>query len=98
MAGLATGFIDLDKKLGGLHLSDLSILAGRPSMDKTACATDIAFRVARPTQRGTDEGREPGGLHPSDLTILASRPPHGQDRAHHKHRFPSRAFHPTWHR
>jgi replicative DNA helicase len=45
--GVATGFADLDKKLGGLHPSDLVILAGRPSMGKTALATNIAFNAAR---------------------------------------------------
>src|SRR5215467_2479257 len=45
--GVATGFVDLDKKLGGLHPSDLVILAGRPSMGKTALATNIAFNAAR---------------------------------------------------
>src|SRR5437879_3276316 len=45
--GVATGFTDLDKKLGGLHPSDLIILAGRPSMGKTALATNIAFSAAK---------------------------------------------------
>jgi replicative DNA helicase len=45
--GVATGFTDLDKKLGGLHPSDLVILAGRPSMGKTALATNIAFNAAK---------------------------------------------------
>jgi len=45
--GVATGFVDLDRKLGGLHPSDLVILAGRPSMGKTALATNIAFHAAR---------------------------------------------------
>ncbi len=45
--GVATGFADLDKKLGGLHPSDLVILAGRPSMGKTALATNIAFNAAK---------------------------------------------------
>ena len=45
--GVATGFIDLDRKLGGLHPSDLIVLAGRPSMGKTALATNIAFCAAR---------------------------------------------------
>jgi replicative DNA helicase len=44
---MSTGLIDLDQKLGGLHPSDLLILAGRPSMGKTALATNIAFNVAR---------------------------------------------------
>jgi replicative DNA helicase len=47
VSGLATGLIDLDQKLGGLHPSDLIILAGRPSMGKTALATNIAFNVAK---------------------------------------------------
>ena len=45
--GISCGLIDLDQKLGGLHPSDLLILAGRPSMGKTALATNIAFHVAR---------------------------------------------------
>ncbi len=47
LAGLATHLDDLDQKLGGLYPSDLLILAGRPSMGKTALATNIAFNVAR---------------------------------------------------
>src|SRR5690606_18373832 len=47
LAGVPTGLADLDKKLGGLHPSDLIILAGRPSMGKTALATNIAFNAAR---------------------------------------------------
>ena len=47
LAGLSTGLIDLDQKLGGLHPSDLLILAGRPSMGKSALAVNIAFNVAR---------------------------------------------------
>ncbi|MFY0398566.1 replicative DNA helicase [Brevundimonas sp. S1H14] len=47
LAGLATRLDDLDQKLGGLHPSDLLILAGRPSMGKTALATNIAFNIAR---------------------------------------------------
>jgi len=46
LTGIATGFIDLDAKLGGLNRSDLVILAGRPSMGKTALATNIAFNAA----------------------------------------------------
>jgi replicative DNA helicase len=47
LAGVSTGLIDLDQRLGGLHPSDLLIIAGRPSMGKTALATNIAFHVAR---------------------------------------------------
>jgi replicative DNA helicase len=47
LAGISTGLIDLDRMLGGLHGSDLVILAGRPSMGKTALATNIAFNVSK---------------------------------------------------
>jgi len=47
IAGIATGIRDLDTKLGGLHNSDLIIIAGRPSMGKTALGTTIAFNVAK---------------------------------------------------
>lgn len=47
LSGLSTGLMDLDAKLGGLHGSDLIILAARPSMGKTALGTNIAFHVAR---------------------------------------------------
>jgi replicative DNA helicase len=46
VTGVATGFADLDSMLGGLHRSDLIVLAGRPSMGKTALATNIAFSAA----------------------------------------------------
>ena len=59
LAGLATALDDLDQKLGGLHPSDLLILAGRPSMGKTALATNIAFNIARNyTWEPTPEGRK----------------------------------------
>ena len=58
LAGVSTGLIDMDKKLGGLHRSDLLILAGRPSMGKTSLATNIAFNIAKAYQRGeTAEGK-----------------------------------------
>jgi replicative DNA helicase len=47
LAGLSTGLADLDQKLGGLHPSDLLILAARPSMGKSSLASNIAFHVAR---------------------------------------------------
>ena len=47
LSGVSTGLIDLDQRLGGLHGSDLIILAARPSMGKTALATNIAFNVAK---------------------------------------------------
>ena len=47
IVGIPTGLSDLDEKLGGLHKSDLIILAGRPSMGKTALATNIAFNASK---------------------------------------------------
>ncbi|HXP77427.1 MAG TPA: replicative DNA helicase [Stellaceae bacterium] len=47
IVGVATGFTELDKLLGGLHPSDLVVLAARPSMGKSALATNIAFHAAR---------------------------------------------------
>src|SRR3990170_1107628 len=57
LSGLATGLTDLDSKLGGLQPSDLVILAGRPSMGKTALATNIAYNIAK-AYRGE---RQPDG-------------------------------------
>ena len=45
--GLKTGLRDFDKKIGGLHKSDLIIIAGRPSMGKTAFATNIASNISK---------------------------------------------------
>ena len=47
IVGVPTGLSDLDEKLGGLHKSDLIILAGRPSMGKTALATNIAYNASQ---------------------------------------------------
>jgi replicative DNA helicase len=62
MAGISTGLIDLDKKLGGLHPSDLLILAGRPSMGKTSLATNIAFNVAKAYKRGVKHDGTDGAV------------------------------------
>ena len=48
--GLKTGLKDFDKKIGGLHKSDLIIIAGRPSMGKTAFATNIASNISKEFQ------------------------------------------------
>ena len=59
LAGLSTGFADLDRRIGGLHKSDLLVLAGRPSMGKTSLATNIAFSIASAYRReSSPEGRE----------------------------------------
>jgi len=66
LAGISTGLIDMDRKLGGLHPSDLIILAGRPSMGKTSLATNIAFNIAKTYRHGTrpdgTEGAVNGGV------------------------------------
>jgi replicative DNA helicase len=50
VSGLSTGLRDLDSKMGGMHPSDLLIIAGRPGMGKTALATKIAFGAAKALQ------------------------------------------------
>ena len=62
LTGVGTGLRDLDQKLGGLHGSDLVILAGRPSMGKTSLATNIAYNAARAYSEG----------HKGDGTLLSS--------------------------
>ena len=66
LAGLSTGLVDMDKKLGGLHRSDLLILAGRPSMGKTSLATNVAFNIAKAYRKGQlpdgSEGAVNGGV------------------------------------
>ncbi len=54
LSGVPTGLVDMDKKLGGLHPSDLIILAGRPSMGKTSLATNIAFNAAKAYREEAD--------------------------------------------
>jgi len=66
LSGISTGLIDMDRKLGGLHKSDLLILAGRPSMGKTSLATNIAFNIAKAYKKGRlpdgSEGAVEGGV------------------------------------
>lgn len=59
VAGLTTGLDRLNAKIGGLHPSDLIILAGRPGMGKTSLATNIAFNVAQRYMRDQQDGIEP---------------------------------------
>ena len=55
IVGVPTGLKELDDRLGGLHQSDLIIIAGRPGMGKTALATNIAFNASKKLQ---DNGRK----------------------------------------
>ncbi len=59
VSGVPTGFTELDSLLGGLHPSDLVIIAGRPGMGKTALATNMAFYAARLWQKDKAEGATP---------------------------------------
>ncbi len=54
VVGTKTGLSDFDKKIGGLHKSDLIIIAGRPSMGKTAFATNIAYNISTPKNKKND--------------------------------------------
>ena len=58
LSGVTTGLEGLNSKLGGLHRSDLLILAGRPAMGKTALATNIAFSAAQRLMRDRADGIE----------------------------------------
>ncbi|MDD9901205.1 MAG: replicative DNA helicase [Alphaproteobacteria bacterium] len=61
ITGVTTGLADIDRKMGGLQKSDLLILAGRPSMGKTALGMNIAFNAARAhMQSGGKEGAVAG--------------------------------------
>ncbi|NJC33077.1 replicative DNA helicase [Sphingomonas jejuensis] len=58
LSGITTGLDTVNAKIGGLHRSDLLILAGRPGMGKTALATNIAFNAARRWVRDMEDGIE----------------------------------------
>ena len=68
LSGISTGMRDLDNKLGGLQSSDLIILAGRPSMGKTALATNIAFNVAKAYK---SEPQPDGSIKATDGGVVA---------------------------
>ncbi|WP_149538622.1 replicative DNA helicase [Siccirubricoccus phaeus] len=70
VSGLSSGLRDLDAKTGGLHSSDLLILAGRPGMGKTALATKIAFGAAQALVREAAEKGE--GVQPRGAVALFS--------------------------
>tara|TARA_R110000787_G_scaffold137458_20_gene250711 strand:+ start:10789 stop:12309 length:1521 start_codon:yes stop_codon:yes gene_type:complete len=58
LSGISTGLRDVDNKLGGLHPSDLLILAARPAMGKTSWATNVAFYAAQARRNALDRGEE----------------------------------------
>ena len=73
ISGAPTGFRDLDAKMGGLHKSDLLILAGRPGMGKTAFATCLAFNTARCFMEDIKKGKERKGVAFFSLEMSASQ-------------------------
>ncbi|PTQ10291.1 replicative DNA helicase [Sphingomonas oleivorans] len=60
VSGITTGLEGLNKRMGGLHRSDLIILAGRPGMGKTSLATNIGFNAAKRLVRDREDGIEEG--------------------------------------
>ena len=70
VSGLSTGLRDLDKKTGGLHPSDLLILAGRPGMGKTALATKIAFGAAKSLMAEARDA-DPNAVPKSSIAIFS---------------------------
>ncbi len=59
LSGITTGLSDVNARMGGMHRSDLIILAGRPGMGKTSLATNIAFNAARRLLQDMADGIEP---------------------------------------
>ncbi len=59
LSGITTGLEALNSKIGGLHRSDLIIVAGRPGMGKSALATNIAFAAAQRFLRDAEDGIDP---------------------------------------
>ena len=59
LSGITTGLDSVNAKIGGLHNSDLLILAGRPGMGKTALATNFAYNAARRWMRDEEDGIDP---------------------------------------
>ncbi len=59
LSGVTTGLVGLNSKIGGMHKSDLIIVAGRPGMGKSALATNIGFAAAQRFMRDTEDGIDP---------------------------------------
>ncbi|MBV9735278.1 MAG: replicative DNA helicase [Acidisphaera sp.] len=77
VSGLSTGLRDLDNKMGGLHPSDLLVLAGRPGMGKTALATKIAYGAAQAlmqeARRSGSDAEPRGGVAVFSLEMSAEQ-------------------------
>src|SRR6476619_3220857 len=59
LSGFTTGLDSLNTKIGGLHKSDLVIVAGRPGMGKSSLATNIGFAAAKRLLQDQEDGIEP---------------------------------------
>ena len=59
LSGVTTGLADVNAKTGGLHHSDLIVLAGRPGMGKSALATNMGFNAAQRLVRDVEDGIAP---------------------------------------
>ncbi|MFZ4120736.1 MAG: replicative DNA helicase [Caulobacterales bacterium] len=81
VSGLSTGFADLDKNLGGLHGSDLLILAGRPSMGKTALALNLAFNIAHARLKAQRAGNIETAVNPGGTVAFFSLEMSGEQLA-----------------
>ncbi len=71
VSGLSSGLRDLDRRTGGLHPSDLLILAGRPGMGKTALATKIGFGAAKALLREAHEAGGPEAVPRGQVAIFS---------------------------
>ena len=59
LSGITTGLDGINAKIGGFHRSDLTIIAGRPGMGKSALATNMAFAAAQRYARDLEDGIDP---------------------------------------
>ncbi len=71
LSGLTTGLDSLNSKIGGLHKSDLLIVAGRPGMGKSALGTNMAFAAAQRYLRDQEDGIDPAKSAGSPVAIFS---------------------------
>src|SRR3546814_15835481 len=73
VSGITTGLDSVNAKIGGLHPSDLLILAGRPGMGQTSLATNISFNAARRWMRDMEDGIPPEKSVGAQVAFLSLR-------------------------
>ena len=71
LSGITTGLDSLNSKIGGLHKSDLIIVAGRPGMGKSSLATNIGFAAAQRFLRDAEDGIEPAKSAGSPVALFS---------------------------